>query len=131
MKLTRSELIRATDKQLSVIAIPRKNNSGWLKIAMNCDFTEQVIAEFRAADMRRPKLRPITLERQDETSRLYRELLYAVVSKWPNESRHQTALRYIMEAEQRISGPDLSTSPESYANRIYESNRLEFTEPPR
>jgi hypothetical protein len=29
----------------------------------------------------------------------YYELLYAVVRKWPNESRHETALRYIQEAE--------------------------------
>ena len=30
---------------------------------------------------------------------LYRELLYAVASKFPGESRHQTALRYIRNAE--------------------------------
>jgi len=29
----------------------------------------------------------------------YEELLYAVGNKWPNESRHQTALRYIRAAE--------------------------------
>ena len=30
---------------------------------------------------------------------LYHELLYAVASKWPDETCHQTALRYIMNAE--------------------------------
>ena len=30
---------------------------------------------------------------------LYKELLYAVVNKFPGESRHQTALRYIRNAE--------------------------------
>ena len=30
---------------------------------------------------------------------LYHELLFAVASKFPNESRHQTALRYINSAE--------------------------------
>ena len=30
---------------------------------------------------------------------LYHELIYAVASKYPNESRHQTALRYITRAE--------------------------------
>lgn len=30
---------------------------------------------------------------------LYHELLYAVGKKWPGESRHQTALRYIQRAE--------------------------------
>lgn len=29
----------------------------------------------------------------------YYELLYAVGNKYPNESRHETALRYIKEAE--------------------------------
>lgn len=29
----------------------------------------------------------------------YQELIYAVGSKWPNETRHQTALRYIRERE--------------------------------
>ncbi len=29
----------------------------------------------------------------------YYELLYAVETKYPNESRHETALRYIKEAE--------------------------------
>jgi hypothetical protein len=30
----------------------------------------------------------------------YDELIYAVARKFPNETRHQTALRYIQEAEQ-------------------------------
>src|SRR5690349_13637758 len=30
---------------------------------------------------------------------LYMELLYAVARKWPGETRHQTALRYIQRAE--------------------------------
>ncbi|HUT60669.1 MAG TPA: hypothetical protein VNA25_22720 [Phycisphaerae bacterium] len=33
----------------------------------------------------------------------YHELLYAVASKFPDESRHETALRYIRNAER---GPD-------------------------
>ncbi len=34
---------------------------------------------------------------------LYQELLYSVQSKYPGESRHQTALRYIRSAEQGSS----------------------------
>jgi RNA polymerase subunit RPABC4/transcription elongation factor Spt4 len=34
----------------------------------------------------------------------YYELVYAVASKYPGESRHQTALRYIMEREQSSRG---------------------------
>jgi len=37
----------------------------------------------------------------------YDELIYAVATKHPNETRHQTALRYIMQREsQQAHGPD-------------------------
>ena len=36
----------------------------------------------------------------DDIEKLYNELLYAVESKFSNETRHQTALRYIQEAEE-------------------------------
>lgn len=37
---------------------------------------------------------------------LYHELIYAVASKYPNETRHETALRYIRTAESRYNGPE-------------------------
>ena len=40
---------------------------------------------------------------------LYKELIYAVASKFPGESRHQTALRYIRNAEK---GSDNATTQE-------------------
>lgn len=53
-----------------------------------------------------------TLERSD-THKLYFELIYAVESKWPTESRHQTALRYIRERERSTATASraLSTEP--------------------
>lgn len=48
-----------------------------------------------------------------EVSRLrdqYHELLYAVASKHDGETRHETALRYIREREERTEGP-ASSSP--------------------
>jgi hypothetical protein len=37
----------------------------------------------------------------------YMELIHAVATKHPNETRHQTALRYIMQREsQQSHGPD-------------------------
>ena len=36
---------------------------------------------------------------------LHTELLYHVQSKFPGETRHETALRYIKQAEQRCNGP--------------------------
>ena len=35
----------------------------------------------------------------------YYELLYAVATKWPGENRHETALRYIIEREERYAEP--------------------------
>lgn len=35
---------------------------------------------------------------------LYHELLLAVGNKWPNETRHQTALRHIQQAERGGTG---------------------------
>ena len=36
-------------------------------------------------------------------SEKYNELLFSVVNKYPNETRHETALRYIREAEQTMN----------------------------
>ncbi len=35
----------------------------------------------------------------DRLDKLYHELLYAVATKHPGETRHQTALRYIRQTE--------------------------------
>ena len=40
----------------------------------------------------------------------YHELIYAVASKFPGESRHQTAMRYIREAEAVASYPPGASS---------------------
>jgi hypothetical protein len=40
------------------------------------------------------------LDALTKDAELYKELLYAVGSKYPNETRHQTALRYIRRAEE-------------------------------
>lgn len=64
---------------------------------------------------------------------LYLEILMGVESKFPNESRHETALRYIRESEQRHSEfwacADASTrapgisAEEEYSNRCAEEGR--------
>jgi len=41
------------------------------------------------------------IARLRETQTKYSELLYAVAHKFPDETRHETALRYILEAERR------------------------------
>ena len=51
---------------------------------------------------------PVSEDRKD--AELYGELLYAVANKFPGESRHQTALRYIRNAEK---GSDNATMQEN------------------
>jgi hypothetical protein len=41
-------------------------------------------------------------ERRAEDLRKYEELLYAVAQKYPGETRHETALRYIKRAETSV-----------------------------
>jgi recombinational DNA repair ATPase RecF len=48
-------------------------------------------------------------ELQAERTKYY-ELLYAVATKWDNETRHETALRYIKERENRPSEPAQDTA---------------------
>ena len=42
-----------------------------------------------------------------EAKTKYNELLFAVETKFPDETRHETALRYIKEREAHCSGPHL------------------------
>lgn len=46
---------------------------------------------------------------------LYMELLYAVASKFPNETRHQTALRYIKQRENPPAEPMSGCAADSIA----------------
>ena len=44
---------------------------------------------------------PVSAQPPRDVSELYHELLYAVGRKFPGESRHETALRYIRDTEER------------------------------
>lgn len=54
---------------------------------LECGFCELCLARIDE------RIRVINLQKD------YNELIYAVASKYPNETRHQTALRYIKEME--------------------------------
>ena len=47
----------------------------------------------------------------EEVRTKYNQLLYAVATKHDNETRHETALRYILERENRIEGPSSEAQP--------------------
>lgn len=38
-------------------------------------------------------------------SEKYQDVILSVDTKWPNESRHETAMRYIRERELKSDGP--------------------------
>lgn len=48
-----------------------------------------------------------------ERAQKYDQLLYAVVSKFPSESRHETALRYIVQRELSTTTAAQATNKES------------------
>lgn len=61
MKLTRDQLLHATDNQLTAIGIARKNNSGWLKTAECTEYTREQIEYFERVGLlrrHRPKRAP-------------------------------------------------------------------------
>ena len=61
---------------------------------------------FAAADLDDQAATALSSRRVGEDYKaLYMELLYAVARKWPDETRHQTALRYIRERENMPSNP--------------------------
>lgn len=47
---------------------------------------------------------------QNNVVQKYAELLYAVCRKFPGETRHETAIRYIQEAEQRATNPSIKAA---------------------
>ena len=46
-----------------------------------------------------------------ELEEQYGELIFAVATKYPDETRHQTALRYIQQAENREASPACELKP--------------------
>ena len=67
----------------------------------------------------KPKIKEIT--------RLYNELIYAVINKYADETRHQTALRYINEREHKINETPASNDKWSCRRCKQEVNMIEKT----
>jgi len=74
---------------------------------------EQLLAYCPAAAVPPPEVFGVLEER-------YHELLYSVASKFPGETRHQTALRYIREAEAQAKG---AADAEARSDRLAEVGR--------
>ena len=64
---------------------------------------------------------PVSAQPPRDVSELYHELLYAVARKFPGESRHETALRYIRDTEERVSQSGSCRQNETLCNAQAES----------
>lgn len=72
-------------------------------LALSLSFEEEANRELRK--------RLLASERAfDKLDELYEELIYAVCNKYPGETRHETALRYIRSVETRIGEGMANTS---------------------
>jgi hypothetical protein len=65
-------------------------------------------------------------KRIEELEKDYYELLYAVARKVPNETRHQTALRYIQQMEERCI--DISSGEKAIDAAIDQTNQPDVTD---
>ncbi len=65
----------------------------------------------------------------------YNELIYAVARKFDNESRHQTALRYIRATEDAVSEPQQAKTVTPWVEPKFERREWNVTpivpEPPK
>ena len=58
---------------------------------------------WRLASIHHAEAEAVAIRERDGLREKYNELLYEVVNKWPNETRHETAKRYIHERENQPS----------------------------
>jgi len=107
-----SPVIRS-DVQMIGGGIPRGGLAGPVSDTPMTDREEYTITArdvgFKAVS---PGLCRLIENRLGETRKLYDELLFMVSDKFPEETRHQTALRYLREREQRSGGPDSAKAGE-------------------
>lgn len=76
-----------------------------LRLEVPAEVMDDVDLRFRAVITK--------LEALEQTERYYVELICAVATKNEDETRHQTALRYIRERETHRSGPPAAAAERS------------------
>ena len=81
----------------AIKAQPAEEPAGYFQVNEMWGLIEQVNIAFKGDDGVFPLFR--APQPSAEVERKYHELLYAVQKKHPDESRHETALRYIQQAE--------------------------------
>lgn len=74
-------------------------NLNELELVKNTPINEEFKEHINAAEICFHSI----FDNYNHINKLYNELIMAVSRKFPNESRHETALRYIKEREQKTS----------------------------
>jgi hypothetical protein len=146
MKLSRKDFTHARDVQLHAVGIVRANNPGWLKKALQREFTEEQVNAFRGAKKPedtppRPKDGNVEAVRKKlETRERIGFKKYGVTTErgdvdligWLNHLQQELmdATVYIEAAIQklRVSGSSStneaakSDNPEAFANKLYKDS---------
>jgi hypothetical protein len=111
------ELGKAKDRASQLQADRDKLSKGIAALDEELAFERKLHAEKEAALARYHRLSVGSNGAGEEdgwsVAEKYNELIYAVARKFPNETRHQTALRYIRSAEELVCGPAQSIKPTS------------------
>jgi hypothetical protein len=80
-------------------------------------------ASGRSLDFDELQVISTVIRRLEEVEALYKELLFAVEAKFPDETRHQTALRYLKDREAMrglvVHPPKFADGPSRLENPSY------------
>ena len=88
LKEERNQVVR---EGIELLRQPKPEPVAWWDAKLGA-FDEKHFDQLQPLYTAPPQSKPLTDD-------LYNELLFAVGNKCPNETRHQTALRYILQAE--------------------------------
>ena len=129
----RNNTIMAQAKDLS-----RQLQEAWAENALLTFANETLIAnaenmvdQLHRVARERDNERKLRLEADDRLltdGTPYHKLIYAVATKYPNETRHETALRYIMERENQECRAAMSNDKLEQAAEELRDNYLEDEE---
>ena len=84
----------------------------------SCDISFDKEGAFETMDLRQRWIDEVTIlkDKLVKINGLYNELLFAVAKKYPNESRHDPAKRYIQDKERSVDGPAKQAEPGGESN---------------
>lgn len=83
--------------------LTRQIDSGDYKLPKTIEDAEKITERY--IDQAWQRIQPLIAKETSRVNEKYQELILAVGNKYPDETRHQTALRYIRSVENQSSPP--------------------------